>query len=263
MDHKVYSGIPRNIFNGEEREGFYNPMWVLSMAKVMNMAKENPTYHSLYMAMYDNYPHGTPNEIASMTNTFLIVNNCRDARKFVFSENMKEALINTNTPKSKPDIKLPFKGIIIDEWCFAEVDGIIRGVRFFDHNGEPQSDFVKIADEDDYQAIKKSYGQIINMVLYLTSEKPDLEKAIRKPQKVKGAKRTDKKYEVIYVGRHYKPLNTPEPSTGGKWTLTQQVTVRGHWKTIPTKLGYRRIFIQPYKKGLDMAEAIAKVYKVV
>ena len=249
---KQYKGLPNETAQGETPRYFYNA--IETEAKGSDLP-----YKEAYVELAKAFPNATPMEIATTANGVVVVGAARSCgKRFIFSDKLKEALLNTDTPKNVPEIRLPFKALIIEEWCIAEVDGVIRGVRFYDDN---KLDFMRFNANENYQDVREKYGSIINMILYLTSEKPDMERALRKPQKVKGVKRSTISNEVIYVGRRYKG---PAARGGdGSRTLSVRFIVRGHWRNAAIKGGHKRIFIEPHFRGPDICEVIDKIYKVV
>lgn len=251
---KQYKGLPNETAQGEIPNYFYNA--IETEAKGSDLP-----YKEAYMELAKAFPNATPMELATTANGIVVVGVARShGKRFIFSDKLKEALLNTDTPKSVPEIRLPFKALIIEEWCIAEVDGVIRGVRFYDDN---KLDFMRFNANENYQDVREKYGSIINMILYLTSEKPDMERALRKPQKVKGVKRSTISNEVVYVGRSYKGMKSSLPAGAGRQSLTTRFAVRGHWRNQVIKDGHKRIFIEPYWKGPDMGEIVNKMYKVV
>lgn len=128
---------------------------------------------------------------------------------------------------------------------------------------------------------------VFGLLLYLASEHPDIEPVppmkrdkfanIRSPKQREAALRNQEaklaKYSrlgYMYVGRHVgeaaRANATPEETTTGHWKLDKQVWVSGHHKMQfygPNRAFRRPIWIQPYRKGPDMAEQMeAKLRKI-
>ena len=257
---KIYEGTPNAIHGTMKFEYFYNIDFASENMKsitdvLIDEFGEDFTYEEAYFYIFN---------IMGITNTatlnFAIVQaNSKHAKIFTFSSELKKALKHTKLPKRMPEIRLPFKSIIIDEWTFIEKDGHIRGVRCFKTaSGLGNVDFIKIESQKDYNEVRERCGLLINMLLYLTSEKPELEHAERNPSKIKGTKRGIRR-NVIYVGRRYSYLGRVESRAG----IHCRFAVRGHWRQQYIKDGHKRIFIEPHWRGPDMAEVVNKTYKVV
>jgi len=251
---KKFKGTPEVTASDDKPGDFYN-------AIETEFAGSELSYREAYEAAARAFPNATSMEYATTANGSVVIGiTRRHGKKFIFSDKLREALFNTNTPEQVPEIRLPFKALIIDEWCIAEVDGVIRGVRFYS-NGK--LDFMRFYATENHQDVREKYGNIITRILDLTSQSLDLERALRKPQKVKGVKRSTISNEVIYVGRNYKGMKSSLPAGAGRQSLTTRFAVRGHWRNQAIKDGHKRIFIEPYWKGPDMGEIINKMYKVV
>jgi len=249
---KEFQGIPAETASGENPKFFYNAIETQASGTMMS-------YRDAYLDLVASFPTASEMEIATTANGAVVIGHARaHGKKFIFSDKLKDALFSTDTPKDIPEIRLPFKALIIEEWCIAEIDGVIRGIRMY---GEGKLDFMRFNASENYHDVREKYSGIINMILYLTSEKPDLERAHRKPQKVKGVKRSTISNEVIYVGRKYKGQAVRVKD--GSRSLNIRFLVRGHWKNAAIKGGHKRIFIEPHFRGPDTAEVVEKAYKVV
>lgn len=199
-------------------------------------------------------------EISQMTASINLLPN---AKRFVFSNSIREALCHTNTPKNIQTIRLPFKQIMIEEWFIMEENNCLLMTRLFeDHDGIIKAEYVNIVDEGDWNMVCDFMPELLNMILYLTSEKPDMVSSIKKTGKKKKGNKVSHKNDVIIVGQNYKSrVSSNTIEEGSK--LSIQFMVRGHWRNQPIKDGYKRIFIEPFWKGPDMAEVINKSYKIL
>lgn len=249
---KLHQGTPGWTSSGERRNDFYNALD--SEAKGVT----GKTYKELYFDMHLAFPQATEMELASTANGMLIIGNARaHGKRFVFSDRLVEALKATETPKQVPEIRLPFKALIINEWCIVEDDDkVMRGCRFY---GDGKIDFIRFNHEEGYDLVREKYGEIINMLLYLTSEKADVEHEVYRGKMLKKIQ-SGQARAVVYVGRNYRMRGDYDKTNR---VVTARFIVRGHWRNTPTKHGYKRIFIEPYWKGSDMSEVIEKTYMVV
>ena len=120
----------------------------------------------------------------------------------------------------------------------------------------------------------------INIVLYLTSRNPDIIQYIpdkihfeekKNPAKREKAERLASRSmqsPFTYVGSKVQKLVVPNSFIGKSWELQYQVPVSGHWRQQwmgSEKDGSKRqetIWIEPYIKGPDMAEAVNKTFIV-
>jgi hypothetical protein len=155
---------------------------------------------------------------------------------------------------------------------------------------DPQS--ISPTSQDDavfYQEGYAYYRMVMNTLLYLTSKGADLETMPPASQQLaekaltttssKERKRTERRAKFASdapfecLGRSVQPIGFGEGSdrravssaslTHGK--IDRRFLVRGHWRSQPVgpkREERRTIFIEPYYKGPDMAEAINRPYLV-
>lgn len=262
---KMFEGTPRSVCDGVSPAYYYN-LWSSETKHLNDLVEVLVDEFGKDFSYQDAYFYTSKirkmsqNDTTTAANAALIKANSRYAKVFNFSDDLMKALENTSAPKHIPDIRLPFKSIIINEWTLIECEGHIRGVRLFkDEKGYESIDFLRIKTNGDYDIIRERCGVLINMLLYLTSEKPDLISETKSVQKRRGGKKGFVR-DVIYVGRRYKYSEGTANHRGG---VNCRFIVRSHWRQQPTKDGYKRIWIESHWKGPDMAEVINKTYKVI
>jgi len=119
-----------------------------------------------------------------------------------------------------------------------------------------------------------------NLMLYLTSKSPDVVETKPEVVPVEGKKNPAKRAKAenlksrsmqipfIYVGQHVTKVECPSSPSGKTWSLSEQIWVSGHWRqqwmgsaSDGTK-HQEGVWIEPYKKGPDVAELINKKYIV-
>jgi hypothetical protein len=114
------------------------------------------------------------------------------------------------------------------------------------------------------------YRLIVNLVLYITSAAPELGWNRKNGKQHTGDRVNFSPREHIVVGesisrivRYSDPAarSTPEKGSGAVRPLAHQVIVAGHWKSQaygPNREARKTIWIEPYERGPDVAQMVAR-----
>lgn len=114
------------------------------------------------------------------------------------------------------------------------------------------------------------YRLIVNLVLYITSAAPELGWNRKNGKQQAGDRVNYSPREHVVVGesvsrivRYSEPLATTHAAKGAGTArpLNHQVIVAGHWKSQPygpNRESRKTIWIEPYERGPDVAEMVAK-----
>jgi hypothetical protein len=118
------------------------------------------------------------------------------------------------------------------------------------------------------------YRLIVNLVLYITSAAPELGWNRKNGKQHTGDRVNFSPREHIVVGesvsrivRYSEPVarTTTEKGAGTVRPLSQQVIVAGHWKSQaygPNRESRKTIWIEPYERGPDVAQMVARPFLV-
>lgn len=134
--------------------------------------------------------------------------------------------------------------------------------------------------DDNVSLMSRLTKMAANLMLYLTSKSPDIVDTKPEVIPVEGKKNPAKKAKAenlkarsmqipfIYVGRNVTKVECLSSPSGKTWSLSEQIWVRGHWRqqwmgsTSDGTKHQEGVWIEPYKKGPDVAELINKKYVV-
>jgi len=149
----------------------------------------------------------------------------------------------------------------------GSLDDIINR-QFDEYNQEPQ----RVGEGIELEKIAEIMRFSVNILLYITSANADLTKVQPKRHDHKSPKKQKKysnkaQFPFIYVG-HNVALPKGSESFKAGTSITYKFWVSGHWRaqwkgSIKENKRYQeRIWIQPYIKGPDLVDGLAKKYIV-
>jgi len=114
------------------------------------------------------------------------------------------------------------------------------------------------------------YRLIVNLILYITSAAPELGWNRKNGKQQSGDRVNYSPREHVVVGEsvsriiRYSEPASASPSDGGtgvRRPLTDRIIVSGHWKSQaygPNRQSRRTIWVEPYERGPDLAEIVAR-----